>query len=107
MVKSARTQGLAVPVLLVGYYKPVREYSYGEEKLLRDCKAAGVDGLVIVDLAPEDAVQFRGLCRSKGSVYPIFWLTFALSLPRFQTIVHSSRFPFYSGSSYGDDLQPR
>ncbi|KGO64839.1 Aldolase-type TIM barrel [Penicillium expansum] len=69
MVKSARTQGLAVPVLLVGYYKPVREYSYGEEKLLRDCKAAGVDGLVIVDLAPEDAVQFRGLCRSKGLSY--------------------------------------
>ncbi|KAJ5202515.1 hypothetical protein N7449_004594 [Penicillium cf. viridicatum] len=66
MVKSARKQGLAVPVLLVGYYNPVREYPYGEDKLLRDCKAAGIDGLIIVDLPPEDAVRFRDLCKSKG-----------------------------------------
>lgn len=77
MVKSARKRGLAVPVLLVGYYNPVREYPYGEDKLLRDCKAAGVDGLIIVDLSPEDAVRFHGLCKSKGSVYPSFRLIFA------------------------------
>ncbi|KAJ5699901.1 hypothetical protein N7536_002914 [Penicillium majusculum] len=69
MVKSARKRGLAVPVLLVGYYNPVREYPYGEDKLLRDCKAAGVDGLIIVDLSPEDAVRFHGLCKSKGLSY--------------------------------------
>lgn len=77
MVKSARKRGLAIPVLLVGYYNPVREYPYGEDKLLRDCKAAGVDGLIIVDLSPEDAVRFRDLCKCKGSVYPSFRLTFA------------------------------
>ncbi|KAJ5942670.1 hypothetical protein N7516_002838 [Penicillium verrucosum] len=69
MVKSARKQGLAVPVLLVGYYNPVREYPYGEDKLLRDCNAAGVDGLIIVDLPPGDIVRFRDLCKSKGLSY--------------------------------------
>ncbi|KGO65650.1 Aldolase-type TIM barrel [Penicillium italicum] len=69
MVKSARTQGLAVPVLLIGYYKPVREHPYGEEKLLRDCKAAGVDGLIIVDLPTENTVQFYVRCKSKGLSY--------------------------------------
>ncbi|KAJ5598150.1 hypothetical protein N7537_008234 [Penicillium hordei] len=84
MVKSARKQGLAVPVLLVGYYNPVREYPYGEDKLLRDCKAAGVDGLIIVDLPLEDAVRFRDLCKSKGS-----------------TIVHTPRCSVYSECSMG------
>lgn len=72
MVNSARKHGLAVPVLLVGYCSPVRAYAYGEEKLLRDCKAAGVDGLIIVDLPPEETAQFHDLCKSKGSAYPIF-----------------------------------
>lgn len=79
MVKSARKQGLAVPVLLVGYYNPVREYPYGEDKLLRDCNAAGVDGLIIVDLPPGDIVRFRDLCKSKGSLFPPSRLTFAFS----------------------------
>lgn len=77
MVNSARKRGLAVPVLLVGYYNPVREYPYGEDKLLRDCRAAGVDGLIILDLSPESAVWFSDLCKSKGSIYLSFRLTFA------------------------------
>lgn len=69
MVQSARKRGLAIPVLLIGYYNPVCSYPYGEEKLLRECKAAGVDGLIIVDLLPETTLRFRDLCKSKGSVY--------------------------------------
>ncbi|KAJ5375236.1 Aldolase-type TIM barrel [Penicillium concentricum] len=69
MVKSARKQGLAVPVLLVGYYNPVRAYAYGEQKLLRDCKAAGVDGFIIVDVPPDNVMWFRDLCKSKGLSY--------------------------------------
>ncbi|KAJ5779249.1 Aldolase-type TIM barrel [Penicillium paradoxum] len=69
MVKSARKQGLNVPVLLVGYYNPVCAYAYGEEKMLRDCQAAGVDGFIILDLPPEEAVRFRNLCTDKGLSY--------------------------------------
>lgn len=71
MVQSARKQGLTVPVLLIGFHDSVREYAYGEEKLLRDCMAAGVDGMIIVDLPTGELVRFSDLCKSKGSVYPI------------------------------------
>ncbi|PNY23659.1 Tryptophan synthase [Tolypocladium capitatum] len=60
MVKEARDQGLKAPVMLMGYYNPL--LSYGEERLLRDCRAAGVNGFIVVDLPPEEAVSFRKLC---------------------------------------------
>jgi tryptophan synthase alpha chain len=40
------------PLVLMGYYNPV--YVYGIEAFLRDAKAAGVDGLIVVDLPPEE-----------------------------------------------------
>lgn len=49
-------------------YSPVCAYAYGEEKMLRDCKAAGVDGFMIVDIPPEQTERFRNLCNSKGFV---------------------------------------
>ncbi len=45
----------ATPVVLMGYYNPV--YVYGVEAFLRDAKAAGVDGLIIVDLPPEEDAE--------------------------------------------------
>lgn len=40
------------PIVLMGYYNPI--YSYGVERFLTDAKAAGVDGLIVVDLPPEE-----------------------------------------------------
>ncbi len=40
------------PIILMGYYNPI--YSYGVPAFLRDAKAAGVDGLIVVDLPPEE-----------------------------------------------------
>ncbi|KAG6009816.1 anthranilate synthase / indole-3-glycerol phosphate synthase [Claviceps maximensis] len=65
MVKKARDQGLKAPVLLMGYYNPLLRY--GEERLLQDCQAVGVNGFIVVDLPPEEAVSFRNLC-SKGNL---------------------------------------
>ncbi|KAI1861855.1 hypothetical protein JX265_009358 [Neoarthrinium moseri] len=67
MVRDARQQGCTVPVLLMGYYNPL--LSYGEEALLRDCKAAGVNGFIVCDLPPEEAVSFRKFCSSGGLSY--------------------------------------
>jgi len=64
MVRDARAKGVHVPILLMGYYNPL--LSYGEEKLLQDCKASGVNGFIIVDLPPEEAVSFRTLCTRGG-----------------------------------------
>jgi tryptophan synthase len=66
MVRDARARGLRAPVLLMGYYNPL--LSYGEERMLKDCKEAGVNGFIIVDLPPEEAVRFRNYCTSFGSV---------------------------------------
>jgi tryptophan synthase len=63
MVKEARSRGLKAPVMLMGYYNPL--LSYGEERLLQDCQSSGVNGFIVVDLPPEEAVSFRKLC-SKG-----------------------------------------
>ncbi|MDQ0392251.1 tryptophan synthase subunit alpha [Labrys monachus] len=42
----------ATPIILMGYYNPI--YIYGVERFLVDAKAAGVDGLIVVDLPPEE-----------------------------------------------------
>lgn len=67
MVRDARDRGLKAPVLLMGYYNPL--LSYGEERMLQDAKAAGVNGFIIVDLPPEEAVRFRNFCASYGLSY--------------------------------------
>ncbi|KAI5206923.1 tryptophan synthase-like protein [Aureobasidium subglaciale] len=67
MVRDARKRGLRAPVMLMGYYNPV--LSYGEDKILKDCKAAGVNGFIMVDLPPEEAVRFRNHCTKAGLSY--------------------------------------
>ncbi|MBK1697233.1 tryptophan synthase subunit alpha [Rhodovibrio salinarum] len=52
LVGGFREQDRETPVVLMGYYNPI--YSYGVERFLADAQAAGVDGLIIVDLPPEE-----------------------------------------------------
>jgi tryptophan synthase alpha chain len=52
MVRDFRAVDDATPVVLMGYYNPI--YVYGVERFLRDVKSAGVDGLIVVDLPPEE-----------------------------------------------------
>jgi tryptophan synthase alpha chain len=52
MVRAFREADQATPIVLMGYYNPI--YRYGNERFLADAKAAGVDGLIVVDLPPEE-----------------------------------------------------
>ena len=52
MVRAFRQNDNETPIVLMGYYNPV--YIYGNDKFLADAKQAGVDGLIIVDLPPEE-----------------------------------------------------
>ena len=52
MVREFRAGDDATPIVLMGYYNPI--YIYGVDRFLTDAKAAGVDGLIIVDLPPEE-----------------------------------------------------
>ncbi len=51
-VAAFRNDDAATPIVLMGYYNPI--YSYGVDRFLDDAVAAGVDGLIIVDLPPEE-----------------------------------------------------
>ena len=51
----------------MGYYNPL--LSYGEERMLKDAKEAGINGFIMVDLPPEEAVRFRNLCTKAGLSY--------------------------------------
>lgn len=57
LVRRFRAADTATPLVLMGYYNPV--YRYGNQRFLDDAKDAGVDGLIIVDLPPEED---RELC---------------------------------------------
>jgi tryptophan synthase alpha chain len=55
MVRAFREGDQATPVVLMGYYNPI--YIYGVERFLKDAKTAGVDGLIVVDLPPEEDAE--------------------------------------------------
>ena len=55
MVRGFRKDDNATPLVLMGYYNPI--YIYGVDKFLADATAAGVDGLIIVDLPPEEDTE--------------------------------------------------
>jgi tryptophan synthase alpha chain len=52
MVRDFRSTDQATPIVLMGYYNPI--YIYGVDRFLADAKADGVDGLIVVDLPPEE-----------------------------------------------------
>ena len=52
MVRDFRKTDNSTPIVLMGYYNPI--YIYGVERFLADAKSAGVDGLIVVDLPPEE-----------------------------------------------------
>jgi tryptophan synthase alpha chain len=55
MVRAFREGDNTTPLVLMGYYNPI--YIYGVDKFLVDAKSAGVDGLIIVDLPPEEDTE--------------------------------------------------
>jgi tryptophan synthase alpha chain len=55
LVRAFRAGDDRTPIVLMGYYNPI--YIYGVERFLADAKAAGVDGLIVVDLPPEEDTE--------------------------------------------------
>ena len=63
-VGAARAAGIDVPILLMGYCNPV--FAYGVERFVRDAQRVGVDGLVLVDLPPDEAGEVERAARAAG-----------------------------------------
>ena len=55
MVRALRARDDATPLVLMGYYNPI--YVYGVPRFLAEAKAVGVDGLIVVDLPPEEDAE--------------------------------------------------
>lgn len=64
MVKAFREIDNETPIILMGYYNPV--FIYGVDKFAKDAKAHGVDGLIIVDVPPEEDDEIRLPCRENN-----------------------------------------
>ncbi|WP_292531404.1 tryptophan synthase subunit alpha [Methylocystis sp.] len=64
LVADFRAGDDATPIVLMGYYNPI--YVYGVDAFLRDARVAGVDGLIVVDLPPEEDAELCVPARSAG-----------------------------------------
>jgi tryptophan synthase alpha chain len=63
-VRELRSRGVHQPMLLMSYVNPL--IAYGVDNIVRDAKAAGMDGFIIPDLPPEEASMFSGACEREG-----------------------------------------
>lgn len=64
MVREFRLHDDTTPIVLMGYYNPV--YHYGVPAFCADAASAGVDGIILVDLPPEEEAEFRPHARAHG-----------------------------------------
>jgi tryptophan synthase alpha chain len=71
LVSEFRKSNTATPVVLMGYANPIE--AMGTEKFVAAAKAAGVDGVIVVDYPPEECELFAGMAQKAG-IDPIFLL---------------------------------
>jgi tryptophan synthase alpha chain len=64
MVRDFRKEEQATPIVLMGYYNPI--LSYGVERFCTDAASSGVDGLIIVDVPPEEADEVEPSAQAQG-----------------------------------------
>ncbi|MCH7810849.1 MAG: tryptophan synthase subunit alpha [Chloroflexi bacterium] len=64
VVRKLRDSGVEAPIVPMGYYNPLM--AYGIERFTREAAEAGVDGLIIVDLPPEESDEMLAACEAAG-----------------------------------------
>jgi tryptophan synthase alpha chain len=87
LVKDLR-KSTSVPLILMTYYNPV--FKYGEEAFMKDASEAGVDGIIVPDLPPDEAGVLRRLSKKHG-IDTIFLLAPTSTPERIETVVKASR----------------
>ncbi len=93
LVRDFRNKEKKTPVILMGYFNPI--FQYGLEKFFKNCSSAGVDGLIVVDLPPEEN-QYINNYTKKYNVHNIRLLTPTTHKERLQKILkHTNGFLYY------------
>ena len=93
MVRRFRAKDEATAIILMGYYNPI--YAHGVETFCREAAAAGVDGLIVVDLPPEEAEELAAPARRVGIDF-IFLTAPTTDDGRLPTVLeHASGFVYY------------
>jgi tryptophan synthase alpha chain len=64
MCREARAAGVTTPFCAMTYYNPL--FAYGIQRFVNDAVAAGIDGLIVPDLPPEEADELIAACRAAG-----------------------------------------
>lgn len=86
-VKDLR-KSTQIPIVLMTYYNPV--FKYGEENFVKDVKDAGVDGIIIPDLPPDEAASF--IAPSRKAAFDTIFLLAPTSTPdRIKKVAKESR----------------
>ncbi len=93
LVRGFRTQETTTPLILMGYYNPI--YVHGGAAFVKAAKAAGVDGLIVVDLPPEEDAELREPAEASGLdlIRLVAPTTDAVRLPR--VLQDASGFLYY------------
>ncbi len=106
-VKNFRDIEPETPIILMGYYNPI--YRYGAQEFAQDAANAGVDGVIIVDLPPEEAEELNVHLRA-NNLHMIFLAAPTSDEERLPAIVsHASGFLYYvsvagtTGTKTADD----
>jgi len=93
MVRAFRKQNDETPVILMGYFNPI--YQYGSSRFVTDAASAGVDGLILVDLPPEEDDELCDPARIAG-LHWIRLVTPTTHPSRLATVLrNSSGFVYY------------
>ena len=87
MVAGFRRKDQETPIILMGYANPV--YAYGIEKFVQDAQKAGVDGLIIADLPPEEDSELR-LAAGRHSIAVIRLVTPTTDAARLSVILNGA-----------------
>jgi tryptophan synthase alpha subunit len=64
LIRELRQGGVVIPLILMTYYNPI--LAYGQDDFLNDAAKAGADGLIAVDVPPEEAEQLSASCHASG-----------------------------------------
>jgi tryptophan synthase alpha chain len=98
MVRAARANGVKIPLVLMGYYNPLLRF--GVERFAQEACDAGVDGVIVPDLPPEEAAELGRACEANG-LDLVFLAAPTSTEARLSKIAHATRGFLYMVSLRG------